>query len=80
MEHVHSAAHDHFDVGTYLEANGHGTVLFGPKFYSLLAEAEQVLVATSRKSRATIAWQRLRVLPRLFNQAAIYFLLMPFFI
>ena len=69
MKHVHSAAHDHFDVGTYFEANGHGTVLFGPKFYSLLAEAEQVLVATSRKSRATIAWQRLRVLPRLINQA-----------
>ena len=69
VKYVHSAAHDHFDVGTYFEANGHGTVLFGPKYYDMLAKAEQKLLSTSRHNRATIAWQRLRVLPRLVNQA-----------
>jgi phosphoacetylglucosamine mutase len=69
VKHVHSAAHDHFDVGTYFEANGHGTVLFGPKYYNILAQAEQTLLSTCRRNRATIAWQRLRVLPRLINQA-----------
>jgi phosphoacetylglucosamine mutase len=70
VKHVHSAAHDHFDVGIYFEANGHGTVLFGPKFYTVLAKAEETLMSKcSRTDRATIAWQRLRVLPRLINQA-----------
>lgn len=69
MKHVHEAAHHHFDVGTYFEANGHGTVLFGSKFYDLLAKAEQKLISTSRHQRATIAWQRLRLLPKLVNQA-----------
>jgi phosphoacetylglucosamine mutase len=69
VKHVHTAAHDHFDVGTYFEANGHGTVLFGSKFYELLAKAEQKLMFTSRSMRSTVAWQRLRVLPSLINQA-----------
>jgi len=69
VKHVHEMAHHHFDVGTYFEANGHGTVLFGPKFYDLLAKAEQKLISTSRTQRATIAWQRLRLLPKLVNQA-----------
>ena len=69
MKYVHEAAHHYFDVGTYFEANGHGTVLFGPNFYDLLAKAEQKLISTSRTQRATIAWQRLRLLPKLVNQA-----------
>jgi phosphoacetylglucosamine mutase len=69
VKHVHSAAHDNFDVGTYFEANGHGTVLFGSKFYDLLAKAEQKLMFASRSMRSNIAWQRLRVLPSLINQA-----------
>ena len=69
VKYVHSAAHDNFDVGTYFEANGHGTVLFGPKYYEMLARAEQCLLSTCRRNRATVAWQRLRVLPRLINQA-----------
>ena len=69
MKYVHSAAHDNFDVGTYFEANGHGTVLFGPKYYEMIARAEQCLLSTCGRNRATIAWQRLRVLPRLVNQA-----------
>ncbi len=69
MKFVHEAAHSNFDVGTYFEANGHGTVLFGPKFYTLMATAETLLLNTCRFNKATIAWQRLRVLPRLVNQA-----------
>jgi Phosphomannomutase len=70
VKHVHSTAHDHFDVGIYFEANGHGTVLFGPKYYAMMAKAEETLLPIKcRTNRATIAWQRLRVLPRLINQA-----------
>jgi len=69
VKYVHATAHSNFDVGTYFEANGHGTVLFGPKFYALLAKAEAALLSTCRFNRANIAWQRLRVMPRLVNQA-----------
>ena len=64
---VHAAAHDNFDVGVYFEANGHGTVLFSPKFYRLLDMAETKL--RGNDDRANIALQRLRVLPSLVNQA-----------
>ena len=33
VKHLHHAAVLNFDVGIYFEANGHGTVVFGPKFY-----------------------------------------------
>ena len=66
---VHAAAHSNFDVGTYFEANGHGTVLFGTKFYDLLSKAENALINTCRFNRANLAWQRLRMMPRLVNQA-----------
>lgn len=69
VKYVHSAAHSNFDVGTYFEANGHGTVLFGQKFHELLAKAESALISKNRFDRANIAWQRLRILPRLINQA-----------
>ena len=62
-------AHEKFDVGIYFEANGHGTVLFNRNFYQLMADAEKVLLSSSPLNRATIAWQRLRLLPRLINQA-----------
>mmetsp|Transcript_11392 Transcript_11392/g.23290 ORF Transcript_11392/g.23290 Transcript_11392/m.23290 type:complete len:638 (-) Transcript_11392:3385-5298(-) len=64
---VHAAAHDNFDVGVYFEANGHGTVLFSPKFYRLLDMAETKV--RGNDDRANIALQRLRVLPSLVNQA-----------
>jgi phosphoacetylglucosamine mutase len=66
---VHAAAHHHFDVGVYFEANGHGTVLFGPKFYDFIATADARLRGTSRQNRASIALRRLRVLPALVNQS-----------
>ena len=66
---VHAAAHHHFDVGVYFEANGHGTVLFSPKFYDFIATAEARLRGTSRHNRANIALRRLRVLPALVNQS-----------
>jgi len=69
VKYVHAAAHSQFDIGIYFEANGHGTVLFGPKFYQILALAEQHLLYAPKDNRSTIAWQRLRVLPRLINQA-----------
>ena len=66
---VHAAAHHHFDVGVYFEANGHGTVLFSPKFYDFIATADARLRGTSRHNRANIALRRLRVLPALVNQS-----------
>ncbi len=69
VKYVHLAAHQNFDVGTYFESNGHGCVLFGKQFYQILAKAEAQLLSTDRFDRATIAWQRLRQLPSLINQA-----------
>ena len=67
---VHAIAHDSFDVGVYFEANGHGTILFGPRFYAMLSDAESVLRGRSgRNDRSNVAWQRLRALPGLVNQA-----------
>jgi phosphoacetylglucosamine mutase len=66
---VHAAAHHHFDVGIYFEANGHGTVLFGPKFYDFIAAADARLRGTPRRNRANIALRRLRALPALVNQS-----------
>lgn len=66
---VHAAAHHNFDVGVYFEANGHGTVLFGPKFYDFIAAADARLRGTPRNNRANIALRRLRSLPALVNQS-----------
>ena len=68
VKYVHAAAHDHFDVGVYFEANGHGTVLFSPAFYRMLDAAEARLRGRYG-DRANLAWQRLRLLPSLVNQA-----------
>lgn len=37
MKHLHHAA-EHYDIGVYFEANGHGTVLFSPTTLSVFAE------------------------------------------
>lgn len=66
VQHVHHAAKT-FDIGVYFEANGHGTVVFGPNFYSYLAKAEALFMSTE-ESRP-VALQRLRLLPSLINQA-----------
>jgi len=66
---VHAAAHHNFDVGVYFEANGHGTVLFGPKFYDFVAAADARLRGTPRRDRANVALRRLRALPALVNQS-----------
>lgn len=70
---VHAAAHHHFDIGVYFEANGHGTVLFGDRYYDFLYEAEKAMSNKSGSSCCTKqafgALQRLRVLPALVNQA-----------
>jgi phosphoacetylglucosamine mutase len=36
VKHLHHAA-EHYDVGVYFEANGHGTVVFSPKTQAALA-------------------------------------------
>ena len=37
VKHLHAAA-EHFDIGIYFEANGHGTVLFKPELIQRLHE------------------------------------------
>lgn len=77
VKHVHACAERYFDIGIYFEANGHGTVLFSPMFYVFLTRMEQLLLlhsdtylhADEQRERATIALQRLRLLPLLINQA-----------
>jgi phosphoacetylglucosamine mutase len=62
VKHVHETAHCYLDIGVYFEANGHGTVLFGNKFYECMAEADRVV-------RGHLALRRLQLLPSLVNQA-----------
>ena len=62
VKHVHTAAHDNFDIAVYFEANGHGTVLFGDAYYNAMTEAHKVVPGN-------VALQRLCLLPSLVNQA-----------
>jgi phosphoacetylglucosamine mutase len=62
VKYVHAAAHQ-FDIGVYFEANGHGTVVFGDRFYEYMATCKP----TDAASRTALA--RLRLLPSLVNQA-----------
>ena len=68
VKYVHAAAHRHFDVGVYFEANGHGTVLFSPRFYRML-DASEGRLRGLHGHRANVALQRLRLLPSLVNQS-----------
>jgi phosphoacetylglucosamine mutase len=65
VKHVHHAAHENFDIGVYFEANGHGTILFGPHFYQAVAS----LVVPPTATAAATALKRLQLLPALVNQA-----------
>lgn len=62
VKHVHTAAHDNFDIAVYFEANGHGTVLFSKAFYNAMTKAHEVVPEN-------VALQRLCILPSLVNQA-----------
>eukprot|EP00529_Nitzschia_sp_RCC80_P010956 CAMPEP_0113510406 /NCGR_PEP_ID=MMETSP0014_2-20120614/38120_1 /TAXON_ID=2857 /ORGANISM="Nitzschia sp." /LENGTH=634 /DNA_ID=CAMNT_0000406357 /DNA_START=132 /DNA_END=2036 /DNA_ORIENTATION=+ /assembly_acc=CAM_ASM_000159 len=66
VRHCHHAAKE-FDIGVYFEANGHGTVVFGPKFYSYLSQAEFFFMENEEPRPTSLL--RLRVLPSLINQA-----------
>ena len=66
VQHVHHASKT-FDIGVYFEANGHGTVVFVPNFYSYTAQAEALYMAA--EASRPVALQRLRALPSLINQA-----------
>lgn len=46
VKHLHHAA-EHYDVGVYFEANGHGTVLFSPETQTMLAEHQPSTPAQS---------------------------------
>ncbi|KAJ3557740.1 hypothetical protein NM688_g1309 [Phlebia brevispora] len=46
VKHLHHAA-EHYDVGVYFEANGHGTVLFSPETQRILAEHQPSTPAQS---------------------------------
>jgi phosphoacetylglucosamine mutase len=71
VKHVHHKAVECCDVGVYFEANGHGTVVFGPKYFEFLYQAEQSLRTTphSGNTAASVAMRRLQLLPSLINQA-----------
>mmetsp|Transcript_14772 Transcript_14772/g.40830 ORF Transcript_14772/g.40830 Transcript_14772/m.40830 type:complete len:639 (+) Transcript_14772:67-1983(+) len=73
VKHLHAAAHHELDVGIYFEANGHGTILFGPAFYHFVASAQQALLFGNGNGTtnfpALTALQRLALLPSLVNQA-----------
>jgi phosphoacetylglucosamine mutase len=75
VKHVHSMAHDSFDVAVYFEANGHGTVLFGGNFYAFIESAQAALQNARGDSGSSIdvasqiALERLALLPLLVNQA-----------
>lgn len=71
---VHHAAIA-YDVGVYFEANGHGTVLFHPRFQERLAAAapaacsDDVLAAAVGGSAPALALRRLYASTLLINQA-----------
>eukprot|EP01043_Picozoa_sp_COSAG02_P063840 COSAG02_NODE_9160_length_2306_cov_1.932941_1_plen_551_part_00 len=51
VKHLHKKAHD-FDIGVYFEANGHGTVLFGPKALAAIEAAGSAAAAVQRPGAA----------------------------
>lgn len=70
VKHLHAVAHASFDIGVYFESNGHGTILFGPKFYNFMSQSRSLLdLDATTASDTQLAWQRLAVLPSLVNQA-----------
>jgi phosphoacetylglucosamine mutase len=76
VKYVHTMAHEHFDIRIYFEANGHGTVLFNPTYYDFMYRVEHEIQQQQEHQqqqepyhRVTTAYQRLRLLPGLINQA-----------
>jgi phosphoacetylglucosamine mutase len=81
VKYVHAAAHDNYDIGIYFESNGHGTVIFNDAYYRYLHEIEEWLYPASSHDdnecmtptrpnpSAYCAYQRLKILPNLINQA-----------
>ncbi|KAJ7103574.1 phosphoacetylglucosamine mutase [Mycena belliarum] len=61
VKHLHHAA-EHYNIGVYFEANGHGTVLFSPATQDVLATYEPSTPAQST------ALEHLRNLNQLINQ------------
>lgn len=38
VKHLHHEAVTKYDIGIYFEANGHGTIVFSPKFYNIMEQ------------------------------------------
>ena len=49
VKHLHHAAVEHFDVGIYFEANGHGTVVFSKKYQAFAETSEDPFFAELHK-------------------------------
>ncbi|GCF01591.1 phosphoacetylglucosamine Mutase [Zygosaccharomyces mellis] len=57
VKHLHHEAVTKYDIGIYFEANGHGTIIFSPKFYKVVKEQER-----------SIAVETLEAFSQLINQ------------
>jgi phosphoacetylglucosamine mutase len=66
VKYLHHAALEAFDVGVYFEANGHGTVLFSPRYLTHLRESAAF---SSEDPRKALAMRRLRAFTEVINQA-----------
>jgi len=67
VRHLHAVAERNFDIGVYFESNGHGTLLFGRRYYEFLKQQKRRAAAFTQSQRN--AFERLRLLPNLVNQA-----------
>jgi len=82
VKYVHAVAKEKFDIGTYFESNGHGTILFGSRFYRIMEKAKaffekhnlnsggnNISNYSLKEARARTAYHRLSFLPILVNQS-----------
>ncbi|CAR28291.1 ZYRO0F00506p [Zygosaccharomyces rouxii] len=58
VKHLHHEAVTKYDIGIYFEANGHGTIIFSPKFYKVIKEQKE----------RSVAVETLEAFSRLINQ------------
>lgn len=75
VKYLHHKAHE-FDIGTYFEANGHGTVLFSNKFMTRLASLADDNEASETSS---VAEKRKKLAIRRLNVSVSSFILMGIF-
>lgn len=59
VKHLHAAAQA-YDVGVYFEANGHGSVIFGPRLVRLLTHLEAAAASGELRGRDALAVREMR--------------------